>query len=159
MRESNDGHKDRTPVLAVIGALLLLVGVAAAVLGPVEVYCFYLFSEGGRFHYEGFGFGSLMFGVIAWQIIGYYAIALLFIPLGYGHVRPRRWARVLMLSLLYCGLIVGVPLMVVFLLMLSVKDLSPTAALLRGCRVGDVLSAHAGVADSILQEPGCQADV
>jgi hypothetical protein len=130
MRESNECYKDRTPVLAIIGALLLLVGVAAAFLGPAEMYCFYLFSEGGRFHYEGFGFGSLVFGSIAWQIIGYYAIALLFIPLGYGHLRPRRWVRVLSLSLLWCGLIVGLPLMIVFLSMLSVKELSLTAALL-----------------------------
>jgi hypothetical protein len=128
MKGSNDRYKDRTALLVVIGVLLLLVGVAAAVFGPAEVYCFYLFSEGGRLFYEGFGFGSLMFGVISWQIIGYYAIALLCVPLGYGHVRPRRWARVLTLSLLYCGLIVGIPLMLVFLLMLSVKDLSPTAA-------------------------------
>lgn len=130
MGESNECYKDRTLVLAIIGALLLLVGVAAALFGPAEMYCFYLFSEGGRFHYEGFGFGSLMFGSIAWQIIGYYAIALLFIPLGYGHLRPRRWVRVLLLSLLWCGLIVGAPLMIVFLSMLSVKELSPTAALL-----------------------------
>ena len=39
------------------------------------MYCFYLFSEGGRFHYEGFGFGSFMFGNIASQIVGYYLIA------------------------------------------------------------------------------------
>ncbi len=67
-------YKDRTPVLAFIGAVLLLVGAAAALLGPVEIYCFYLFSEGGRFHYEGFGFGTLMFASVAWQVIGYYTI-------------------------------------------------------------------------------------
>jgi len=130
MRESNECYKDRTPVLAVIGALLLVVGVAAALFGPAEMYCFYLFSEGGRFHYEGFGFGSLTFGSIAWQIIGYYVIALLFIPLGYGHLRLRCWVRVLSLSLLWCGWIVGAPLMIVFLFILSVKEMSPTAALL-----------------------------
>ncbi|MCR4427338.1 MAG: hypothetical protein NUW23_14335 [Firmicutes bacterium] len=69
MRECDDRHKDRTLILAIIGVLLLLVGAAAALLGPAEIYCFYLFSEGGRFHYEGFGFGSLMFGSIAWQVI------------------------------------------------------------------------------------------
>jgi hypothetical protein len=125
--ESHPVYKDRTPILALIGAGLLLVGVAAAFLGPIEIYCFYLFSEGGRFHYEGFRFGSLMFASIAWQVIGYYAIALLCIPLGYGHVRLRRWVRVSMLSLLWCGLILGLPLIVVFLFMLSVKDLSSTA--------------------------------
>ena len=87
----NVDHRDRSPILVAIGALLLLIGIAAALLGPAEMYCFYLFSEGGRFHYEGFGFGSFMFGNIACQIIGYYVIAAVFIPLGYGHVRMRRW--------------------------------------------------------------------
>lgn len=124
MRENNDKGR----ILAVIGALLLLVGAAAAFLGPVEIYCFYLFTEGGRFHYEGFGFGSLMFASIAWQVVGYYAIASLFIPLGYGHLRLRRWVRVVSQSLLWCGLIQGLPLMIVFLSMLSVKPLSPVAS-------------------------------
>lgn len=128
--ESHPDYKDRAPILALIGVGLLLVGAVAAFLGPYEIYCFYLFSEGGRFHYEGFGFGTLMFASIAWQVIGYYVIALVCIPLGYGHVRPRRWARVLMLSLLWCGLILGLPLMVAFLFLLSVKDLSSTAGLL-----------------------------
>ena len=75
--------RDRRPILVIIGVLLLLVGLGAAFLGPVEMYCFYLFSEGGRFHYDGFGFGSFMFGNIAWQIVGYYLIALVAVPLGY----------------------------------------------------------------------------
>mgnify|MGYP001567756825 CR=1 FL=1 len=62
---SNLDYKDLTRIITVIGILLLLVGTVAALLGPVEMYCFYLFSEGGRFHYEGFGFGSFMFGNIA----------------------------------------------------------------------------------------------
>ena len=77
-------YKDRTPILVFFGVVLLLVGVAVAFIGPLELYCFYLFSEGGRFHYEGFGFGSFMFANIASQIVGYYLIAALAIPLGYG---------------------------------------------------------------------------
>ena len=69
-----------------------------AFIGPLEMYCFYLFSEGGRFHYEGFGFGSFMFANIAAQIVGYYLIALVAIPLGYGHVKRLRWARTLSLT-------------------------------------------------------------
>lgn len=49
--------KDRSRVIAFIGVFLLLVGMAAGFLGPLEVYCFYLVSEGGCFHYEGFGLG------------------------------------------------------------------------------------------------------
>ncbi len=52
-------HRDRTQILVAIGVFLLLIGLAAALLGPLEMYCFYLFSEGGRFHYEGFGFPVL----------------------------------------------------------------------------------------------------
>ncbi len=82
------------------------------------MYCFYLFSKGGPFHYPGFGFGSFMFGNIACQIIGYYVIASLCIPLGYGHLKTRRWARVLSLTLLWSWLVVGVPLALVFFLIL-----------------------------------------
>jgi len=118
------GTRDRRPILVVIGVLLLLVGLGAAFLGPVEMYCFYLFSEGGRFHYDGFGFGSFMFGNIAWQIVGYYLIALVAIPLGYGHLKVRRWARTLSLTLLWFWRIVGLPLTVTFLFIaLASKDI------------------------------------
>ena len=57
-------HRDRAFTLAGIGVLLLLIGIPIALLGPIEMYSFYLFSAGGRFYYEGFGFGSFMFGNI-----------------------------------------------------------------------------------------------
>lgn len=118
-------HKDRTLVLALIGVLLLLVGVPVGFLGPIEAYTFYLFSEGGRFAYPGFGFGSLMFGNIASQIIGYYTIAALLIPLGYGHLRARRWARTLSLTLLWVWLVVGAPLAILFFFLLAAsKDIT-----------------------------------
>jgi hypothetical protein len=133
----NANHKDQSLVLVVIGVLLLLVGIAAAFLGPAEMYCFYLFSEGGRFHYEGFGFGSFMFGNMACQIIGYYVIAILSIPLGYGHVTVRRWARTLSLTLLWFWLVVGVPLVIVFFFMLvTAKDLSLAAVLIAVIALG-----------------------
>jgi hypothetical protein len=85
---TNDAnYKNRSRVIAIIGVVLLLGGIAVGFLGPLEMYCFYLFSEGGRFHYAGFGFGSFMFGNIASQIVGYYLLAALFIPLGYGHIK------------------------------------------------------------------------
>jgi hypothetical protein len=124
-------HRDRSLILAAIGVLLLSVGIVAAFLGPAEMYCFYLFSEGGRFHYEGFGFGSFMFGNIASQIIGYYLIAMVCIPLGCGHLRIRRWARTLSLTLLGFWLVAGVPLIVVFLFILfASKDLSLAGGLI-----------------------------
>lgn len=124
-------YGDRSPVLVGIGLLMLLVGIVAAFMGPIEIYCFYLFSEGGRFHYAGFGFGSFMFGNIACQIIGYYVIALVLIPLGYGHVRMRRWARTVSLTLLWLWLVVGLPLATMFLLVLiTAKELSLVAVLI-----------------------------
>jgi hypothetical protein len=95
------------------------------------MYCLYLFSEGGRFHYEGFGFGSFMFGNIAAQIVGYYLIAMVCIPLGYGHLKRLRWARTLSLTSLGFWLVAGVPLTVVFLFVLfTAKELSIPVALI-----------------------------
>jgi MFS family permease len=124
-------YKDRSTVLAVMGALMLLAGVAIGFLAPLEIYCFYLFSEGGRFHYAGFGFGSFMFANIASQIIGYYLIAALLIPLGYGHLKMRRWIRTLSITLLWFWLVVGLPIIiVVFFILVASKDLSLPAVLM-----------------------------
>ena len=123
-------YRDRTRVIAVIGVPLLLIGLLAAGLGPAEMYCFYLFSEGGPFHYPGFGFGSFMFGNIATQIAGYYVIAAVFIPLAYGHLTGRRWARPLAIALLYAWLVVGAPLVAAcFMILVGAKDIGLPAAL------------------------------
>jgi len=111
--------------LRTIGALMLLVGLAFSVIGPVEVYCFTLFSEGGRFHYPGFGFGSLMFANIAIQIAGYYTIAALGLILGMGHLNLRRWVRPVMQTLLWAWLIVGLPLVLIALL-IFIQSKDPT---------------------------------
>jgi hypothetical protein len=122
-------YRDRSHILAVFGLGLLGAGLFAAFLGPLEMYCFYLFTEGGQFHYEGFGFGSFMFGNIASQIIGYYLIAAVLIPLGYGHLRLRLWARTLSVALLWFWLVVGVPLVILFMAVLvSSKEVTPPLA-------------------------------
>jgi MFS family permease len=101
----------------------LLAGVGCAALVPLELYVFYWFSEGGRFHYEGFGFGSFMFANMAAQIIGYCLIALVLIPLGYGHLKLRRWARTLSQTLLWFWLVAGIPIIVLALaVFLGSKD-------------------------------------
>jgi hypothetical protein len=120
--------KDRRVILAIIGVLLLAGGVVIGFFGPLEMYCFYLFSEGGRFYYEGFGFGSFMFGNIAAQIMGYYLIAAVCVPLGYGHLTARRWARKLTLTLLWFWGIFGIPLIIVFLFTLFSSKELPLAA-------------------------------
>jgi len=122
-------YRDRRRLLAVIGIALLAIGVGCALLGPVELYCFYLFAEGGRFHYAGFGFGSFLFAIIALQIVGYYVIAAVCLPLGYGHLGLRRWARNVALAGLSFWLAAGIPLVFIFLAMFVMfKD--PSAATL-----------------------------
>jgi hypothetical protein len=110
--------KDRSPILILFGAIHLVVGVGMAFMGPLEMYVFYLFSEGGRFHYEGFGLGSFMFGNIAAQIVGYYLIAIVCLPLGYGNIMRRRWARTLSLAVVGFWLVAGIPLTVAFMFVL-----------------------------------------
>ena len=105
-------------VLRAFGVALLLLGLAALYIGPIEISVYYAFVEGGRFHYPGFGFGSFMFANIAVQIAGYYLIAGLCIPLGIGHLKLRSWARKLTLTLLWTWLIIGLPLVPVLLFML-----------------------------------------
>jgi hypothetical protein len=114
-------YRDRGLILRALGGLMLLAGLGAALLGPVELYVYYAFSEGGKFHYEGFRFGSFMFAYIALQVVGYYAIAAILIPLGLGHLRLRRWAASLMQTLLWMWLVAGLPLTATALLMLFVS--------------------------------------
>jgi hypothetical protein len=79
------------------------------------MYVFYMFSEGGRFYYEGFGFGAFMFANIAAQITGYTLLAVLFIPMGYGHWKPRLWAIRLAQAALWCWVVLGLPISVAVL--------------------------------------------
>lgn len=131
--EGETRPKARILILRLCGAVLLLVGLLAAFLGPLEMFCFYLFSEGGAFHYEGFRFGSFMFGNIAAQIMGYYFIAALLIPIGYGTIRLRNWARHLTLAAFRFWVVAGLPLIVAFFFVLvSSKELALPAVVLAG---------------------------
>jgi len=82
-------------LLRAVGLVLTLIGLVAAYYGPLEIFVFYFFSEGGRFHYDGFGMGSLWLAALVVQNLGYYVIAALCLPLGVGHVKLRRWALTL----------------------------------------------------------------
>lgn len=112
------GEKRCRFTLRIIGLATLLIGLIAAFLGPIEIYCFYLFSEGGQFHYEGFRFGSFMFGNLTAQIMGYYFIAAVLIPIGYGTVRLKSWARHLTLAVIRFWVVGGIPFIIAFLFVL-----------------------------------------
>lgn len=157
---SDTQFADRSRVIAVIGVLLLFVGVAAAALGPMELYCFYLFAEGGRFHYEGFGFGSFMFAVIAIQVAGYYVIAMICISLGVGASEAASMGQEAFSELLgllvHCGRALG------HRVHGDAGDLEE-ALVGHWCRctafTGAAISCHSRVAETVLPQQGCQDDL
>ena len=116
--------KDKSKIIYLLGSLILLIGLSSAFIAPIEIYSYYLFSKGGRFYFEGFGMGSLMFANITIQVIAYYLIAVLFIILGYGHLKLREWARSLSIAVLWAWMVIGAPLTLILLFMFSVKNLS-----------------------------------
>jgi hypothetical protein len=120
--------KDKSKIIYLLGSLILLIGLSSAFIAPIEIYSYYLFSKGGRFYIEGFGMGSLMFANITIQIIAYYLIAVLFIILGYGHLKLREWARSLSVAVLWAWMVIGAPLVLVLIFMFSVK--SPSVILM-----------------------------
>ncbi|MGI6777072.1 MAG: hypothetical protein ACOX7R_03290 [Acetivibrionales bacterium] len=131
MNENSVNSKDRSLLIKTLGWILSLAGIGIAFLAPLEIYCFYLFSYGGRFYYEGFGFGSFMFANIASQVIGYYLIAFILLTLGYGHLKIRKWVVKLSVSLLYFWLIVGIPLIITASFILTgTKEISIPIALI-----------------------------
>jgi hypothetical protein len=97
--------------LRIIGVILIIVGMVAAYYGPLEIFVFYFFSEGGQFHYDGFGVGSFWFAALVVQNIGYYIIAALCLPVGIGHVKVRRW--VLPITQLYIWFWLGAGLLLI----------------------------------------------
>jgi hypothetical protein len=126
-------YKDRGWMLRAIGVLLLGAGGLAAALGPAELFIFRWFTPGGRFHYEGFGFGSFMFANMAAQILGYYLIAAVFIPLGMGHLALKRWLRPVALGLFGFWLVLGLPLiLILFAIGTASKDLPVGVAVVFG---------------------------
>ena len=111
-------------IIKILGLLQLAIGLFSLVIAPLEIYSFYLFSEGGPFHYENFGIGSFMFGMIAGQIIGYYSIAFLFIAVGYGHLKFQQWALNFSVSCIWFWIIFGLPILFLISPLASMKDIT-----------------------------------
>jgi hypothetical protein len=94
--------------IKISGVFLLIIGLIGIYYGPLEIICFYFFSKGGQFYYEGFQIGSLWFAYLVIQNAGYYIVAFLLIPIGIGTFKLHDWGRKLFLNLIYIWLILGI---------------------------------------------------
>ncbi|HUW60697.1 MAG TPA: hypothetical protein VMZ06_06790 [Candidatus Bathyarchaeia archaeon] len=91
-------------IILIIGVVLLAAGVVALYSGPLLLqYLLWLGpeSEPARL------FGSFRFAAITCLIIGLYLAAGVLIPLGWGHLKTRPWARPVSLALLHVWLVWG----------------------------------------------------
>ena len=108
MSAKTNSHTILPIFIKVIGFVQLIVGIVALYYGPLEIYVFYLFSEGGQFHFPGFGVGSVWFAVLVAHNIAYYILAAMLLPLGIGSIRLKRWALPLSQAYLWLMLAAGV---------------------------------------------------
>jgi len=111
-------------IVKILGIIQLLIGFLTLVIAPIEIYSFYLFSEGGVFYYDGFGIGSFIHGLVVAQIFAFYGIGLLFIIIGYGHIKLKNWTLNLSISTIWFWIIFGLPVMVFFLPLLAMKEIN-----------------------------------
>ncbi len=103
-------------LIRILGFVFLAVGLFSLFCIPAEFSSFYAFMDGGRYHYEGFGFGSLMFTFIILNAMVYLLLALLGIPLGIGNVMLKKWGYNMSLAAFGTLLILGATLIISFLL-------------------------------------------
>jgi len=102
-------------LIKILGILFLVIGLFSFFLVPVEFTSFYSFSEGGNHHYEGFGFGSLMFTFILLNIIAYSTLAVSCILLGIGNLTLKKWGFNLSLAFFKALIIIGLTIIISFL--------------------------------------------
>lgn len=105
----------RKILIRITGILFLAVGLISLFIFPAEFTSFYAFTEGGKFHYEGFAFGSLMFAFIISNAMAYFTFAVFCIPLGMGNLKLKKWGLNLSLACLKTISIIGMTLMIAFL--------------------------------------------
>lgn len=124
-------------VLSFIGWLMLVAGALSSVAAALEIAVYGQFDEGGRFHYEGYGPGSVGFAVITLSLLAYVGLAAIMLPLGYGHVRRRVWSVLTAEALAWTWMVVGLPLLAgaVTLTLMSKASLSIGGSLLMGTAI------------------------
>ena len=109
------------------GIVMITAGLFAAVLAPLEFFLFKNITKNLA------GLGTLGFAVHSGQIFGLYLVALVFVPLGYGHLHLRSWAHKLSLAALWSWLILGLPCMaLVMFIFVGYKDPTDFGALVFG---------------------------
>ncbi|MFA5359029.1 MAG: hypothetical protein WC310_04410 [Patescibacteria group bacterium] len=101
----------RKALIKITGILFLVIGLFSLFFVPVEFTSFYAFSEGGNYHYDGFGFGSLMFAFIIFNAMAYFVLACLGIPLGIGNISLKKWGYNLSVAVFRALLILGLALL------------------------------------------------
>lgn len=123
------GFKDRSLGLIIFGAVGVFIGLFCALLIPLMFVSVALSETAGG---GGVDFRS------AWSASAFYGfMAVVFVWLGIGSIRARRWARELLLSLSWIWLLTGVCSMVIGMLVVPPvirgfgpgADLSPEMAL------------------------------
>ncbi|MDD5290797.1 MAG: hypothetical protein PHZ04_01645 [Patescibacteria group bacterium] len=105
----------REILIKIFGVLFLVIGLFSLFHVPAEFTSFYIFMDGGNFHYAGFGFGSLMFAFIIFNAMAYFILASLGIPLGIGNFSLKKWGLNLSIATAKTVLMLGLALLTSFL--------------------------------------------
>jgi len=124
--ETQLDFKDRTPGLIIFGVVSILIGLFCALLIPLMFLSVALSESvaGGGVDVRS-----------AWSASALYTVmAIVFVWLGTGSIRARRWARELLLSLSWIWLLTGICSMVIGMLVVP--------AVIRGLRAGSDLPAE-----------------
>ena len=102
-------YKDRRAGLVVFGILQIVLGLLAALMS--------LFMVVGALAGNAAGPGAVPARVMAPTALLYLAAAVMFMVLGIGSIRARRWARAIILALSWMWLILGVMTSIAFVAM------------------------------------------
>jgi hypothetical protein len=103
---SSETHRDRSAALIAFGVVEILIGVFVGLMVPLMVVAVVASRALGP------SAPALDLKTALPSMVIYGAVAVLFIALGIGSIRARRWARALMLSLSWLWLITGLMSMV-----------------------------------------------
>jgi len=93
-------HKDRSLGLLVFGVVEILIGVFCALLVPLSFFALALMPSSVPSTFD--------FRTLIPSLVLYLAMAAVFIWLGIGSIRARRWARDVMLSVSWVWLLTGI---------------------------------------------------